>query len=205
MNKRVVTLAAIVGAYLGPLLRANEESRGPGGFATLDEALAAAAFHRELEDKPAVVEALRRGVREQFVEYSAMTPWRSAASAFKARRGYSAQYNMALFHLLETAGIEARPVFAARVRDGFDRPWWRTAHVWVQVRIDGRVHDVCAGLADADGHVTFTPMTEVQDFGPRTRVNTAVVLTFIAAWFWCQQLAGKSCPRFMRRGFNEPA
>lgn len=193
--------AALAAGFLAPLARASREPELPAPFDDVESAaraLAASGAHGA-----ELVEDARRAVRDRFATYSAMAPWEPSATAFRRRRGFSAQYNVALVDLLRRLGFEAEAVFAARIVEEHERPWWRNAHVWVRVWVDGRPHEICAGLSHDDGTLAFAPVTPVLPFGHRTRLNTAIVLTVAAAWQqWRHLLTGEPLPRWMQRPFT---
>lgn len=190
-----------LGAYLSPLVFVAAEPVPDGGLPDLD-AVVDACQTSGLEGWD-LVEHARSLVAAQFVAYSALTPWETAAQAFARRAGYSAQYNGALVQVLRRLGMQADLVFAARIVDGRDRPWWRTAHVWAQVRLDGRLREVCVAYPGDDGSVDFTPATTVQPFSERTQANTKVVLTLTSAWQqWRSLVTGRPVPTWIRRPFD---
>ncbi len=128
-----------------------------------------------------LVEHAQRLVHEQFREYSCLHWWESPAAAFSRRRGYCAQYNGALAEVLAELDIDCRLVHAFRVRL-VDDPSWRMGHVWVQVRVEGEVRDVCAGSAwTREGKARFEPLTPVRRFGRTMRLVTAIGMAPIVA------------------------
>ncbi|MDO5682260.1 MAG: arylamine N-acetyltransferase [Propionibacteriaceae bacterium] len=142
-------------------------------------------------------------VHRKFSRYSILSLWETPSRAFKNSRGYCSQYNGALWHILRELGFEADRVFATRVRQD-SNPWWRMGHSWVQVTIDGRTLDVCAGRPDnRPGHVSFIPVTEVLPFGAFTYWNTnnGMVL-FTLGTVWRTLLRGQPLPRWVEREFG---
>jgi len=128
-----------------------------------------------------LVDAARQVVHDRFRSYSCLSWWESPATAFARRRGYCVQYNGALAAVLRGQGLDCRLVHAFRVRD-LDDPSWRMGHVWVQVRHDGEVRDVCAGIAPTEARgVGFEPITPVRGFGRGMQVLTTVGMAPLVA------------------------
>lgn len=163
-----------------------------GGYADLD-ALVRAARGTGLEGWD-LVAWVQDAVHDQFVRRSYRQPWRTPAAAFRDRRGWGMQYNLALCFALRALGFDAAPVFAARVRTE-GAPWWRTGHVWVRVRYDGRRQWCCARHAVAPGDVQFVPLSEVWPLHARTRRNlTAVTMVVVGLSWWKARLTGRALP-----------
>lgn len=173
----------------------------PDGVRTLEDAVAACR-PTGLEGWDLVAYA-QQLVHRKFTRYSILSAWEPPAQAFRNSRGYCNQYNSALWRLLERLGFDARRVFATRVRQDVN-PWWRTGHMWVQVTLDERTLDVCAGLADhRPGEVHFIPVTEVLPFGPVTYWNTTNGMTlFTVLAVWRSLLRRQPLPRWMEREFG---
>lgn len=145
-------------------------------------------------------------VHRKFSRYSILSLWEPPALAFRNSRGYGAQYNGALWHILRELGFDAERVFATRVRRD-SNPWWRMGHSWVQVTIDGRTLDVCAGMPENEpGKVPFLPVTEVLPFGSFTYWNTNNgMILFTIGTVWRCLLTGKELPRWVEREFGTRA
>lgn len=111
---------------------------------------------------------------------SCLSWWESPATAFARRRGYCAQYNGALAGVLHEVGVDCRLVHAFRVHV-LDDPSWQMGHVWVQVRVDGEVRDVCAGTTNTDQGVGFEAVTPVHGFGHGMRMLTPVGMAPLVA------------------------
>ncbi|MGL5407043.1 MAG: hypothetical protein ACRDAX_09780 [Propionibacteriaceae bacterium] len=194
----IAAVAAAIG-YIAPLAIASQKNSASSSSL---EQVVAELKATGLTDM-ALVLAARERVEQQYEYYSAMSPWESIAVSWRNQRGYSAQYNMALVQVLLGLGFAAEPVFAARIREDTPRPWWRTAHVWVRVWVQERPYEICAGLCDSDGTLRFTPVSQVQPFTRRTRINTAIILTLVAAWQqWRKLFTSESLPEWMYRNFR---
>ncbi|MDO5500575.1 MAG: arylamine N-acetyltransferase [Propionibacteriaceae bacterium] len=142
-------------------------------------------------------------VHRKFTRHSILSVWETPGWAFRNSRGYCHQYNTALWLVLRELGFDAERVFATRVRQD-DNPWWRMGHVWVQVTIDGRTLDVCAGRREnRPGKVSFVPVTDVLPFGRFTYWNShnAMVL-FTVATVWRSVLTRRPLPRWAEREFG---
>ncbi|WP_432559815.1 arylamine N-acetyltransferase [Granulicoccus sp. GXG6511] len=142
-------------------------------------------------------------VHRKFTRYSILSLWEPPALAFRNSRGYCNQYNGALWHILRELGFDAQRVFATRVRQD-SNPWWRMGHSWVQVTIDGRTLDVCAGMPDnRPGNVSFIPVTEVLPFGTFTYWNTNNgMIVFTIGTVWRSLLSRRELPRWVEREFG---
>lgn len=198
MRRAPIIAAAALAGFAAPLLSPVPLPTPPlGEPVSLSEAVA--LCRDSCLQGWALVEFARQLVGRRFVEYSWATPWERPATAFRHGRGYCAQYNVALRDLLRELGIEADAVFAARVRLG-DTPWWRTGHVWLRVRVDGRTRDVCARHCDGPGDIRFIPVTEVHPFGCRTQINAAIWATIaLAALRWRAIITRQPLPEWVHR------
>lgn len=128
-----------------------------------------------------LVAAAQQAVHRQFRCYSCLSWWESPATAFSRGRGYCVQYNGALAEVLRALGFDCRLVHAFRVRM-IDDPSWRMGHVWVRVRIDGEVRDVCAGTqATQASAARFEPLTRVWGFGRAMQALTTLGMAPIVA------------------------
>lgn len=141
-----------------------------------------------------LVAAVQRLVHERFRFYSCLSWWESPATAFGRGRGYCAQYNGALAGMLGGLGFDCQLVHAFRVRM-LDDPSWRMGHVWVRVRFDGEVRDVCAGSRAAESLVVrFQPITRVWAFGRAMRFVTTLGMAPIV-WGSLLRSAATGTPR----------
>lgn len=126
------------------------------------------------------MDAARQVVHDRFLFYRCLSWWESPATAFRRGRGYCVQYNGALAAVLQDLDVDCRLVHAFRVRV-LDDASWRMGHVWVQVRVDGEVLDVCAGTTPTDHRVGFEPVTRVHGFGPAMQLLTTVGMAPLVA------------------------
>lgn len=142
-------------------------------------------------------------VHRKFTRFSILSLWETPRQAFRNSRGYANQYNTALWLVLRELGFDAIRVFATRVRQG-QNPWWRMGHMWVQVTIDGRTLDVCAGRAEnLPGKVHFTPVTEVRPFHGWTYWNTNNgMIVFTVYEVWKAILHRRPMPQWLHREFG---
>lgn len=142
-------------------------------------------------------------VHRKFTRFSILSLWETPARAFRNSRGSANQYNTALWLVLRELGFDAKRVFATRVRQG-QNPWWRMGHTWVQVTIDGRTLDVCAGGAEnRPGEVSFVPVTEVRDFHDWTYWNTTSgMIVFTVYEVWKAMLHRRPIPHWLYREFD---
>lgn len=142
-------------------------------------------------------------VHRKFTRFSILSLWETPELAFRRSRGYANQYNTALWLVLRNLEMDAIRVFAPRVRQD-QNPWWRMGHMWVQVTIDGRTLDVCAGRAEnRPGEVSFVPVTEVREFHEWTYWNTNCgMIVFTIYEVWKAMLCQRPIPQWMYREFG---
>jgi len=93
--------------------------------------------------------------------------------------GYCEQQALALKHIYDQLGIEARPVFALRctflgtVVDGVLSPEGVSGHAWLRVRIGDEELDVCSGSVNNKPGVThFETLSKVHTWQPWLRPFT---------------------------------
>lgn len=199
----VVSVLAAAGVALAPVVALAPRPRAeePEGVRTLDDAVRVSrATGLTGWDLVAYAQSL---VHRKFSRYSILSLWEPPGLAFRNSRGYCNQYNSALWRVLRDLGFDAERVFATRVRQDTN-PWWRMGHMWVQVTIDGRTLDVCAGLpGNRPGQVGFIPVTEVLPFGPLTYWNTNNgMILFTVGTVWRSLLTRAPLPRWVEREFG---
>ncbi len=114
--------------------------------------------------------AFAQGLVAKKMSYSRRNPWDSWERGFERGMGYCVQQTMALYVLYRRIGIEAWPVQAFRCRfpegpaDGAMEPGCISGHMWLRVRTDGKVRDVCPGRAsNAPGKLHFEILSPVRD------------------------------------------
>ena len=96
-------------------------------------------------------------------------PWDTPSRAFERGMGYCEQQLLALKHIYDQLGIEARPVFALRctfpatVVDGMLSPEEGVSgHAWLRVRIGDEELDVCSGsVSNKPGVTHFEILSKV--------------------------------------------
>jgi transglutaminase-like putative cysteine protease len=166
----VIALAAGLMLYAMPASLSLPRGRRPGL-----ERLSLAQAARQLRDSGlggwTLAEAARALVAER-MQYCRRNSFDGYRKAFERGYGYCQQQAYALADLLGQLGFEASVVHALRnhLPDGRE-----TAHAWVRVTLDGRMHDLCAIYYDPQaGAITFTPLTEVRAYTP--------VFRLLAAW-----------------------
>jgi len=145
-----------------------------------------------------LVDYATRLVSAQFSTYSVLHPWASPEAAFRDRRGFCTQYNGALAVILRELGLDARLVYAARVRFE-DRRDWPLGHTWVRVRLDGEIRDVCARSMDnQSGRVHFVPICPVRKLDRITRfLTTAGSFGTASAAITRSRLSGRPRPTWV--------
>jgi transglutaminase-like putative cysteine protease len=114
-----------------------------------------------------LVEAARALVTER-MHYCRRNSFDPAAKAFERGYGYCQQQSYALADILTELGFEAKVVGAFRNR----LPGGRVGgHAWVSVTLDGETRDVDSLHYSARARkITFTPLTEVFNYTPVSRV-----------------------------------
>ena len=117
-------------------------------------------------------------------EYSRRNPWDTWEAAFARGMGYCVQQAMALHRLYERLGIESWPVQSLRVRfpghvvHGVSEPPGISGHMWLRVKVDGEVFDVCPGNpSNVPGVTHFQPLTRVM----RVRLWAVPILLVLSA------------------------
>jgi len=154
-------VAAAVAIYLLtiPLLRRlPKPSRvSVDGITTIDDAVEACK-RTELHGWDLVAYAQNLAARK--FTYSRLNTWDTPSRAFERGMGYCEQQALALKHIYDQLGIEARPVFALRctflgtVVDGVLSPEGVSGHAWLRVRIGDEELDVCSGSVNNKPGVT---------------------------------------------------
>jgi hypothetical protein len=93
--------------------------------------------------------------------------------------GYCEQQLLALKHIYDQLGIEARPVFSLRctfpgtVVDGVLSPEGVSGHAWLRVRIGDEELDVCSGsVSNKPGVTHFEVLSKVHTWQPWLRPFT---------------------------------
>jgi hypothetical protein len=93
--------------------------------------------------------------------------------------GYCEQQTLALKHIYDRLGIEARPVFAlrckfpAKVIDSMLWPGGVSGHAWLRVRIEGEELDVCPdSISNRPGVTHFEVLSKVHTWYPWLRPFT---------------------------------
>jgi hypothetical protein len=120
------------------------------GVTTMDDAAAAcrASGYSGLE-----LAAFAQRLVARKMEYSRRNPWDSWERGFERGMGYCIQQAMALLLIYRRLGLDAWPVqafrcrFPAGVAAGAEEPACISGHMWLRIRIDGAVYDVCPGSA----------------------------------------------------------
>lgn len=204
-RRRVVALSAVAvaAAAIAPVVARTPKPqvRTPEGVRTLDDAI---RVSRETGLTGWNLVAYAQDlVHRKFSRYSILTLWEPPGLAFRNSRGYCNQYNSALWYVLRELGFDAERVFATRVRQD-SNPWWRMGHMWVQVTIDDRTLDVCAGMPENQpGMVGFIPITEVLPFSNATYRNTNLgMILFTVVTVWRALLTRSPLPRWVEREFG---
>lgn len=114
-----------------------------------------------------LVEAARALVAAR-MQYCRRNSFDVAAMAFERGYGYCQQQSYALVELLTQLGFDAKVVGAFRnsLPDGNVG-----GHAWVSVKLDGETRDIDSLHYDVEsGRITFTPLTEVFNYTPVSRV-----------------------------------
>lgn len=195
--------AGVVGAGLAPVVMRTPrpQPRSPHGVRTVRDAIAVAETSG-LEGWE-LVSYVQHLVHEKFAVHCTTNFWETPQAAFRTSRGWSAQYNSALWEILLGLGFSADRVFATRVRQG-PNPWWRMGHIWVRVTHQGRTLDVCAAAADnRPGHNAFVPVTEVLGFNGFTHWNMVNGMLPFTSWaVWRSVVEGSDLPPWLSRPFG---
>ena len=114
-----------------------------------------------------LVEAARALVTER-MHYCRRNSFDPAAKAFERGYGYCQQQSYALAAILTELGFEAKVVGAFRNKLPGER---LGGHAWVSVTLDGETRYVDSLHYNAKaGEITFTPLTQVFDYTPASRV-----------------------------------
>ncbi|MDO5737551.1 MAG: hypothetical protein Q4P15_13875 [Propionibacteriaceae bacterium] len=147
-----------------------------------------------------LVDAAMRHVAAEYTHESLWHMWELPDASLARGRGWSHQYNTVLLDVLRGLGFDAHLVHAARVR-GFRHPWWYAGHTWVEVVIDGRVHDACASrVTNKLGDVGFIPVTAELEYRSVTRLGVPLALApFVIAGVWRAWLTGRPVSRWIYR------
>ncbi len=113
--------------------------------------------------------------------YSRLNTWDTPDRAFERGMGYCEQQTLALKHIYDRLGIEARPVFSLRCKfpasviDGMSAPAGVSGHAWLRVRIGAEERDVCCGsLTNTPGVIHFEALWPVYTWRPWLRPFTHV-------------------------------
>jgi hypothetical protein len=129
------------------------------GVATIEDAVAACRASG-LEGIELVAFAQRLAARK--MRYSRRNPWDSWERCFERGQGYCIQKGMSLKLILDRLGIESVPVQSARcafppdIVHGRREPARISGHLWLRVRLEGSVYDVCPGsFSNRPGVVHF--------------------------------------------------
>jgi hypothetical protein len=111
--------------------------------------------------------------------YSRLNTWDTPSRAFERGMGYCEQQTLALKHIYDRLGIEARPVFAlrckfpAKVVDGMPWPGGFSGHAWLRVRIGDEELDVCSdSVSNRPGVTHFEVLSKVRPWRPWLRPFT---------------------------------
>ena len=131
------------------------------GITTIDDAVEACR-RTQLHGWDLVAYAQNLAARK--FTYSRLNTWDTPSRAFERGMGYCEQQVLALKHIYDQLGIEARPVFALRctfpatVVDDVLSPEGVSGHAWLRVRIGDEELDVCSGSVNNKPGVThFEP------------------------------------------------
>jgi hypothetical protein len=129
------------------------------GVTTIEDAVAVC---RASGAKGVELVALAQRLTARKMRYSRRNPWDSWERCFERGQGYCIQKGMALKLILDRLGIESTPVQSARcsfppdVVHGVREPARISGHLWLRVRLDGTVYDVCPGsFSNRPGAVHF--------------------------------------------------
>jgi hypothetical protein len=173
-------VASAVAIYLLtiPLLRRlPKPSRvSMDGITTIDDAVEACR-RTQLHGWDLVAYAQNLAARK--FAYSRLNTWDTPSRAFERGMGYCEHQLLALKHIYDQLGIEARPVFALRctflatVADGTLSPEGVSGHAWLRVRIGDEELDVCSGSVNNKPGVThFETLSKVHTWQPWLRPFT---------------------------------
>ena len=173
-------VASAVAIYLLtiPLLRRlPKPSRvSVDGITTIDDAVEACR-RTQLHGWDLVAYAQNLAARK--FTYSRLNTWDTPSRAFERGMGYCEQQVLALKHIYDQLGIEARPVFALRctfpatVVDGVLSPEGVSGHAWLRVRIGDEELDVCSGsVSNKPGVTHFEILSKVHTWQPWLRPFT---------------------------------
>lgn len=161
-----------------PLLRRLPE---PGrvsmdGITTIEDAVEACR-RTQLHGWDLVAYAQNLAARK--FTYSRLNTWDTPSRAFERGMGYCEQQTLALKHIYDRQGIEARPVFASRcafpgkVIDDMYWPGGISGHVWLRVRIGNEELDVCSdSINNRPGVTQFEILSRVHNWYPWLRPFT---------------------------------
>src|SRR5450755_482500 len=177
-----IALAAAGGVVLLlltiPLLRRlPKQSRvSMDGITTLDDAVQACQ-RTNLHGWDLVAYAQNLAARK--FTYSRLNTWDTPSRAFERGMGYCEQQTLALKHIYDRLGIEARPVFAlrckfpAKVLDSMPWPGGVSGHAWLRVRIEDEELDVCPdSISNRPGVTHFEVLSKVRTWYPWLRPFT---------------------------------
>jgi len=177
-----IALAAAGGVVLLlltiPLLRRlPKQSRvSMDGITTLDDAVQACQ-RTNLHGWDLVAYAQNLAARK--FTYSRLNTWDTPSRAFERGMGYCEQQTLALKHIYDRLGIEARPVFAlrckfpAKVIDSMPWPGGVSGHAWLRVRIEDEELDVCPdSISNRPGVTHFEVLSKVRTWYPWLRPFT---------------------------------
>ena len=111
--------------------------------------------------------------------YSRLNTWDTPSRAFERGMGYCEQQTLALKHIYDRLGIEAKPVFAlrckfpAKVIDGMPWSGGVSGHAWLRVRIGDEELDVCSdSVSNRPGVTQFEVLSKVRTWHPWLRPFT---------------------------------
>jgi hypothetical protein len=143
----------------------KERRTALNGICTIDEAVGASRESGKTGWE--LVTFAQQMVARKF-SYSRHNAWDSPAQAFERGLGYCAQQALALQLICQHLGIEAWTVHAFRNQIpakeiyGIHEPARISGHVWLRVRIDDEVREVCPGHKDnSPGVIHFVPLSKV--------------------------------------------
>ena len=146
------------------------------GITTIDDAVEACR-RTQLHGWDLVAYAQNLAARK--FTYSGLNTWDTPSRAFERGMGYCEQQLLALKHIYDQLGIEARPVFALRctfpgtVVDGVLSPEGVSGHAWLRVGIGDEELDVCSGsVSNKPGVTHFEVLSKVHTWQPWLRPFT---------------------------------
>lgn len=164
----LVALGIILGLPLYAIPATLSLPRGPRpAIKALTISQAAQSLRQTGKTGWSLVEAARALVAAR-MQYCRRNSFDIAAIAFERGYGYCQQQSYALVELLTQLGVDAKVVGAFRNQ----LPSGSVGgHAWVSVTVDGESRDIDTLHYDAEaGGITFTPLTEVFDYTPASRV-----------------------------------